>query len=42
MHKVADFKRNDPKILFKELAFLKLFHLRKIEKKPKVCKKYNS
>ena len=43
VHKVADFKRNDPKILFKELALFKVVSSEKNrEKARKVCKKYNS
>ena len=43
VHKVADFKRNDPKILFKELALFKVVSSKKNrEKAKKVCKKYNS
>ena len=43
VHKVADFKRNDPKILFKELALFKVVSSKKNrEKARKVCKKYNS
>ena len=43
VHKVADFKRNDPNILFKELALFKVVSSKKNrEKAQKVCKKYNS
>ena len=43
VHTVADFKRNDPTILFKELALFKVVSSKKnIEKARKVCKKYNS
>ena len=43
VHKVADFKRNDPNILFKELALFKVVSSKKNrEKARKVCKKYNS
>ena len=43
VHKVADFKRNDPNILFKELALIKIVSSKKNrEKARKVCKKYNS
>ena len=43
VHKVADFKRNDPKILFKELALFKVVSSKKNrEKAQKACKKYNS
>ena len=42
VHKVADFSRNDPKILFKELALLKIVGLsKKLDKAKKLCKKYN-
>ena len=41
VHKVADFKRNDPKILFKELALFKVVSSQKNrEKAKKVCKNY--
>jgi|TARA_B110001452_G_scaffold215394_1_gene186563 acetolactate synthase-1/3 small subunit len=43
IHKVADFSRHDPKILFKELALFKVVaSLKKQQKAKKVCKKYNS
>ena len=43
VHKVADFKRNDPNILFKELALFKVVSSKKNrEKAQKLCKKYNS
>ena len=43
VHKVADFKRNDPNILFKELALFKIVSSKKNrEKAQKACKKYNS
>ena len=43
VHKVADFKRDDPKILFKELALFKVVSSKKNrEKASKLCKKYNS
>tara|TARA_Y100001970_G_scaffold121079_1_gene150210 strand:+ start:5139 stop:5687 length:549 start_codon:yes stop_codon:yes gene_type:complete len=43
VHKVADFKRNDANILFKELALFKVVSSQKNrEKAQKVCKKYNS
>ena len=43
VHKVADFSRNDPKILFKELALFKVISSkRKLQKAVKICKKYNS
>ena len=42
VHKVADFSRNDPKILFKELALLKVLGAsKKLDKAKKLCKKYN-
>jgi len=42
VHKVADFSRNDPKILFKELALLKVAGAsKKLDKAKKLCKKYN-
>jgi len=42
VHKVADFSRNDPKILFKELALLKIAGTsKKLDKAKKLCKKYN-
>ena len=42
VHKVADFSRNDPKILFKELALLKVVGVsKKLDKAKKLCKKYN-
>ena len=42
VHKVADFSRNDPKILFKELALLKLVGAtKKLDKARKLCKKYD-
>ena len=42
VHKVADFSRQDPKILFKELALFKLVaNLKKQEKAKKICKKFN-
>ena len=43
VHKVADFSRNDPKILFKELALFKIVaNASKQEKVKKICRKYNS
>ena len=40
VHKVADFSRNDPKILFKELALLKVVGAtKKLDKAKKLCKK---
>jgi|TARA_B110000881_G_scaffold199605_1_gene197306 acetolactate synthase-1/3 small subunit len=42
VHKVADFSRNDSKILFKELALFKMIgNSKKQEKVKKICKKYN-
>ena len=42
VHKVADFLRNDPDILFRELALFKLAGTSsKLDKAKKVCKKYN-
>ena len=42
VHKVADFSRNDPQILFKELALLKVVGAsKKLDKAKKLCKKYN-
>ena len=42
VHKVADFSRKDPKILFKELALFKLVAApKKQEKAKRICKKYN-
>ena len=43
VHKVADFSRYDPNILFKELALFKVVSTpQKLEKAKKICKKYNS
>ena len=43
VHKVADFLRNDPNILFRELALFKLTGTSvKLKKAKKLCKKYNS
>ena len=43
VHKVADFSKKDPKILFKELALFKVVATsKKQEKVKKICKKYNS
>ena len=43
VHKVADFSRNDPKILFKELALFKIVGAsKKLDKAKKLCKKYNA
>ena len=42
VHKVADFSRNDPDILFRELALFKIAGTSsKLEKAKKLCKKYN-
>ena len=42
VHKVAEFSRHDPKILFKELALFKLVATsKKQEKAKKICKKFN-
>jgi acetolactate synthase-1/3 small subunit len=43
VHKVADFNRSDPDILFRELALFKIVSSTKNQEKvKKVCKKYNS
>ena len=43
VHKVADFNRSDPDILFRELALFKIVASTKNqEKAKKACKKYNS
>ena len=43
VHKVADFKRSDPDILFRELALFKIASSSKNQEKvKKACKKYNS
>ncbi len=43
VHKVADFNRSDPDILFRELALFKIVSSAKNQEKvKKVCKKYNS
>ena len=43
VHKVADFSRHDPNILFKELALLKIVaNPKKQDKAKKICKKFNS
>tara|TARA_A100001011_G_scaffold294133_1_gene306147 strand:- start:949 stop:1497 length:549 start_codon:yes stop_codon:yes gene_type:complete len=43
VHKVADFSRDDPTILFKELALFKVVStVKNQEKVKKICKKYNS
>ena len=42
VHKVADFKREDKKVIFKEMALLKVVgQKKKIEKCIKACKSYN-
>tara|TARA_B100001093_G_scaffold447825_1_gene452999 strand:- start:69 stop:617 length:549 start_codon:yes stop_codon:yes gene_type:complete len=42
VHKVADFKREDKKVIFKEMALLKVIgNKKKIEKCLKACKSYN-
>ena len=42
VHKVADFKREDKKVIFKEMALLKIIgDKKKIEKCLKVCKTFN-
>ena len=42
VHKVADFSRNDPNILFRELALFKLTGSPvKLNKAKKLCKKFN-
>ena len=42
VHKVADFKRTDKNILFRELALFKILaNLKKQEKIKKFCKKFN-
>mgnify|MGYP006137531625 FL=1 len=43
VHKVADFNRSDPDILFRELALFKIVSSTKNQEKvKKACKKYNS
>jgi len=43
VHKVADFKREDKRVIFKEMALLKIVGNRlKKEKAFKACKKYNA
>ena len=43
VHKVADFKREDKKVIFKEMALLKIVgNTAKINKALKACKKYNA
>ena len=42
VHKVADFKRDDKKVIFKEMALLKIVaNSEKIKKSLNACKKYN-
>jgi acetolactate synthase-1/3 small subunit len=42
VHKVADFKREDKKVIFKEMALLKIIgDKKKIEKCLKACKTFN-
>ena len=42
VHKVADFKRGEKDILFRELAMFKILgNSKKIEKAKKICKKFN-
>ena len=42
VHKVADFKREDKKVIFKEMALLKIVgNATKTKKALNVCKKYN-
>ena len=42
VHKVADFKREDKKVIFKEMALLKIIgKKKKIEKCNKACKSFN-
>ena len=42
VHKVADFKREDKKVIFKEMALLKVVgNKKKIEKCIKICKSFN-
>ena len=43
VHRVADFNRNDPDILFRDLALFKIVSSSKNQEKvKKACKKYNS
>ena len=43
VHKVADFFRNDPKVLFRELALFKLVGTsKKLDKAKKLCKKHKA
>ena len=42
VHKVADFKREDKKVIFKEMALIKVVgNKKKIEKSLKACKSYS-
>ena len=42
VHKVADFKRDDKKVIFKEMALLKVVgNKKKIEKSLRVCKNFD-
>jgi acetolactate synthase-1/3 small subunit len=42
VHKVADFKREDKKVIFKEMALLKVVgNKKRIEKCIKICKNFN-
>ena len=43
VHKVADFKRNDKSVIFKEMALLKFVgNINKIKKAINACKKYDA
>ena len=43
VHKVADFKREDKKVIFKEMPLFKIVgNKKKLEKAFKACKKYNA
>ena len=43
VHKVADFKRNDKSVIFKEMALFKVVgNANKIKKAINACKKYNA
>ena len=43
IHKVADFKRNDKSVIFKEMALFKFVgNINKIKKAINACKKYNA
>ena len=43
VHKVADFSRDDPKILFRELALFKIVgNIKKLDKAKKLCKRHNA